>query len=271
MKKSILLGLFVTAAAFIACEDSSPLLPESDLVVVQAYLYANEAVTDIQLTTTYAITSEDTTGVPINDAIVSLEKNGQVYQLVSSTGSVGYYHYPGNDLDVNIGDNFKINVNYNNEVITGETIIPAPPENVDISSQSYVISTDFFPGRFDTSSVRITWDQESEDTYYFVIVENIEPDLVYIDDRFGDIFNRFRSFRSIPSQGNQYFIRRFDLTYRGKHEVRVYRVNQEYADLYAFGLQDSRNLNEPKTNIKNGLGVFAGFSSSAVQFTVVTN
>jgi hypothetical protein len=38
--------------------------------------------------------------------------------------------------------------------------------------------------------------------------------------------------------------------------------------LYAFGQQDSRHLNEPETNIKNGLGVFAGFSSAAVRFVV---
>jgi len=44
-------------------------------------------------------------------------------------------------------------------------------------------------------------------------------------------------------------------------QTRVYKVNQEYADLFVFGTQDSRNLNEPLTNIKNGLGIFAGFSS----------
>lgn len=271
MKKLILLGLVAIAAVFMGCEQSSPLLPESDLVVVQAYLYANEAVTDIQLTTTYALTSEDTAGIPINDAAVSLEKDGQLYPLVPTPGGGGYYHYPGDDLEVNIADQFKIIVDYNNETLTGETIIPAPPLNVNISSPDYVINTDFFASRFDTSSVRVTWDQENEDTYYFVIVENIETNLVFINERIGDFLNRLRSFRSRPSQGNQYIIRRFDLTYQGKHEIRVYRVNQEYADLYAFGLQDSRNLNEPRTNIKNGLGVFAGFSSTAVQFNVVTN
>ena len=67
---------------------------------------------------------------------------------------------------------------------------------------------------------------------------------------------------------NRYSIQRADLTYFGEHRAKVYKVNREYANLYAFGQQDSRHLNEPETNIKNGLGVFAGFSSAAVRFVV---
>jgi Domain of unknown function (DUF4249) len=272
MIKRIFILSMVSAALILAgCEENSPLLPEAEQVVVQAYLYANEPVTDIRLTTTYAITSEDTAGAPINDAVVSLEKNGQIYRLVSTPGDSGYYHYAGNDLEVNIGDKFEIFVEYNDKAVTGETIIPPPPKNIALSTDRFVIDTSNIGGFFnDTSSVAVTWEQESENDYYFVVVKNTEATLEYIDERFGGRFNRFGSFRSAPIQDNEYLIRRFDLTYKGKHEVRVYRVNQEYADLYEFGLQDSRNLNEPKTNIKNGLGVFAGFSSVVTSFTVET-
>jgi len=97
-----LIFFVVIAAVLVGCEESSPLLPEAEQVVVQAYLYANEPVTDIQLTTTYAITSDDTIGAPINDAVVALEKNGKIYPLVSTPGDSGYYHYAGNDLEVKI-------------------------------------------------------------------------------------------------------------------------------------------------------------------------
>ena len=39
------------------------------------------------------------------------------------------------------------------------------------------------------------------------------------------------------------------MTHLGKHRVKVCRVNQEYADLYQSRNQDSRDLNEPLTNI----------------------
>jgi len=56
------------------------------------------------------------------------------------------------------------------------------------------------------------------------------------------------------------------MTHLGKHRVKVYRVNQEYADLYQSRNQDSRDLNEPLTNIVNGLGVFSAFNSDSVFF-----
>ncbi|KAA3619504.1 MAG: DUF4249 family protein [Calditrichaeota bacterium] len=270
MKRFIALLLSATAIIFWSCEEESPLLPESELVVVRAYIYADEPVTDVQIATTYSITSEDTAGLPINDALVSLEKNGQIYTLVPSAGDSGFYHYQGDDLQVNVGDEFEIIVEYGGERITGETIVPSPPVNVSISAEQYVIDTSVFGFRSDTSSVTVNWNQE-DDTYYFIVIENKEPTLVLIDERFSGMFNGNRSFRSRPVQEDEYTIRRLDLTYQGLHEVRVYKVNQEYADLYEFGVQDSRNLNEPKSNISNGLGVFAGFSSAVVHFNVATS
>ncbi len=54
----------------------------------------------------------------------------------------------------------------------------------------------------------------------------------------------------------------------GAHHAKVYRVNAEYAQLYENRTQDSRDLNEPPSNIRNGLGVFSAFNSSSVSFEV---
>lgn len=260
MKKLL---LCVACALLCAC-DSSLLLPESERLVVRAYLYSGEPVRDIQLTSTYAITSEDTVGAPINNASVTLEKAGRVYALALTPGDSGYYHYAGNDLTVTAGDRFKISVVRNNERATAATDIPPAPQNVQLSAGDFVVSST--PTPFDTSSITVSWDNPDE-SFYFVTVENIEAVRTPINDR--QPFPRGAFFsRSRPTRDSRYQIRRFDLSYLGQHRVRVYKVNQEYANLYAFGQQDSRNLNEPLTNIQNGLGVFAGFSSAELLFIV---
>ncbi|MEK7729720.1 MAG: DUF4249 family protein [candidate division KSB1 bacterium] len=257
-----ILVLLAACAALCACDSNSPLLPESEMLVVRAYLYSGEPVRDIQLTSTYAITSEDSVGAPINNATVTLEKAGKVYPLTLTLGDSGYYHYAGSDLNVAAGDRFKISVACNNELATGTTEIPLTPQNVQLSAPEFVVSNT----PFDTSSITVSWDNPDE-SFFFVTVENIETTRTPINDRLP--FPRGAGFsRSRPTRENRYQIRRFDLTYLGQHRVRVYKVNQEYANLYAFGQQDSRNLNEPLTNIQNGLGVFAGFSSVEVGFTV---
>jgi len=270
MKKYSILSIMATLSLLTGCQENGLLLPEQELVVVRAFLFAGEPVTEIQLKTTYPITSDETDGGPINDASVSLLRNGTTYPLVASPGDSGYYHYPGADLQVNVGDEFELLVEHNGKEIRATTAIPAEPEAIAISHSIYTIETPVFNGSpviFDTSQVKVSWEAE-DDAYYFIVVENTETTLTYIDERLGEVLKFLRTFRSRPVQDREYIIRRFDLTYLGNHEVRVYRVNQEYADLYAFGLQDSRSLNEPKSNIENGLGVFAGFSSSMVELFV---
>ena len=60
-------------------------------------------------------------------------------------------------------------------------------------------------------------------------------------------------------------------TQYGKHKITIYKVNEEYALLYETSAQDSRDLNEPYTNINNGLGNFSGFSSQEFYFYVIGN
>ncbi|MBK6457995.1 MAG: hypothetical protein IPF87_18230 [Gemmatimonadetes bacterium] len=61
----------------------------------------------------------------------------------------------------------------------------------------------------------------------------------------------------------------FSLTYYGRYTVRVWRVNEEYAQLYATLQQDSRDLNEPISNVRGGLGVFSAFAADSTSFQVV--
>ena len=197
---------------------------------------------------------------------MTLEKAGRIYPLNSSRGDSGYYHYAGNDLVVNVGDVFKIAVAHNGKTATAETIIPSPPRQLTISKNALLVNTST---PLDTSSLTLRW--EAEKTFYFVVVENLEASPTPINQTPfpGGPRGQLRSFRSRPIRESRYTIRRFDLTYLGEHRAKVYKVNREYANLYAFGQQDSRNLNEPETNVKNGLGVFAGFSSEEMKFRVV--
>jgi len=55
----------------------------------------------------------------------------------------------------------------------------------------------------------------------------------------------------------------------GTHKVTVYHVKEEYADLFENRTQDSRDLNQPPSNIENALGIFTGFASQSVFFEVV--
>ncbi len=271
MKRAILL-LFAMLLIIVGCTEDSPLEPENALIVVRGYIYANEPVNDIQITTSLPLGSEATSAPPVNNAQVSFVRDGVVYDLVLSAGDSGYYHYPGDDLTVNSGDVFTIQVDYNGEVTTGTTTVPHPPEAVEISNDEMFISTSFFPRFGENDSTRfieITWEEDASSLFY-VVVESTEenPEEIELFSGFdGDRIGRRMTFP--PSSTSQFELQMFSIQYYGAHVAKVYRVNQEYADLYQSRNQDSRDLNEPLTNIENGLGIFSAFASTNVEFKVV--
>jgi len=269
-----LLGALIAAA----CTEETPFVPESDLVVVRAYLYANEPVTEIQLTSTVALGSEDSVGPPISDADVKLIKDGITYQLEPTPGREGYYYYPGEDLTVNTGDIFRIEVTYYGKLAYAQTVVPPAPAGVGMTFDELVVE-DFSAGGFgggfgfmrrfmveDTTAVRVTWLNEENSSYY-VTLENVETDPQQIET--GLPFARPGRIISIPITGEEYIISLFNVTHYGRHEAKVYRVNQEYVDLYSSRRQDTRDLNEPLTNVVNGLGIFTAFNSKSAFFDVV--
>ena len=273
MKKTIFSIITIILLIMSGCTEDSPTIPQSDLIVVRGYIYAGEPVDDIQLTSTLPLGSEETQAPPINDAQVSLIKAGQQYDLVSSAGDSGYYHYDGNDLKVETSDLFKIQVKYEDQNIFGTSEVPEAPKDVTISG-----STLKFPD-FETmkelrmqgvsmDSIRktmmliVNWQQE-EDALYYVLVENVEKDPVAFEPQFG---KPPREFISQPTARGEFTVNAMMMTHLGKHIVKVFRVNQEYADLYQSRNQDSRDLNEPLTNIEGGLGVFSAFNCDSLFF-----
>ncbi len=284
MKKIFRLASIIAMAVFYcACDDEEVYSPD-ERFVLQAYLYANEPVWDISLKNAVPLTVADSVGEPINDAKVKLIKNGKTYNLVLQ-GDSGYYAYPGNDLNVLAGDVFKIEATSNGMTATGETVVPEPPAGAAISQNvveipEITLNTTGFP---DMGQIRelltlmtdvklsVVWNNPNNELH-FVVIENNEQNqesIFPVGNRFGR-GNR-GAFRRIsrPTREDNYLINFGELTFWGQYVVKVYRVNQEYADLYENLTQDSRDLNEPPTNIKNGLGIFSAFNSQRVYFRVV--
>lgn len=277
MKRSRLFSPLLLAFALlspVSCSDDPTGTTATELLVIEAFLFAGEPVRDVRVTETIPLSSEDKTPVPINDAAVRLIRDGVAYDLVPS-GTGGYYEYPG-DLAVAVGDRFAIEVTYRGETATGETTVPPPPTDLVLSS-SVVYAREFGRGRTrggggisdPSEELGVTWSNPHR-LLHFVVVESIEddPEPIIPDEIRQRIGGGFR-FVSTPTDDDATTITALTLEFLGQHRLRVYRINEEYAQLYQNREQDSRDLNEPPSNIRNGLGVFSAFSSDSAFFTVL--
>ncbi|MFK7847386.1 MAG: DUF4249 family protein [Rhodothermales bacterium] len=262
-----------------ACDTTSGEIGE-DLAVIEAFIFAGEPVDNIRVTSTVLFSSADTISSPINDAQLRLIKNDVTYAL-EARGVDGYYYYPGDDLTVDPGDHFILEMDYLGERATAETNVPPPP--VSVTLDSTVMEVPSFeigvgrpprgggpgggPGGGFGDQLTVTWDN-SNDLLHYVVINGLEEDHESIFPEF--LGQRIRGFRFIsePNRDSFFEINLLILEGLGFHEAKVYRVNQEYADLYDNRTQDSRDLNEPPDNIDGALGIFSAFNSMSVPFEV---
>jgi hypothetical protein len=269
--------IIIPLLAGLRCTDESPLVPEPDLVVMRSYLYAGEPVTEIRLTASLELGSEDSIAPPIENAKVYLTKEGTKYALQPTVGRPGFYDYPGNDLTVEAGDEFIIESEYMGRVATATTVVPSKPTQVEANPDQLGVQelTFGFGGRGmfqndDTTAVQVTWANPERESFY-ITLENIEIDPIPIFEPPAGFENRRPiRFVSVPVNSEEYRITRRSVEFFGTHKVIVYRVNQEYVDLYVSRNQDMQDLNEPLTNVDNGLGIFTAFNSDSTLIEVVS-
>lgn len=253
-----------------ACTDSDPMGPDTDILVVRAFLFAGEPVADIRVTTTVPLVSEDTLGTPVSDATVWLERDGIRFDLIATPGAEGAYHYPGSDLVIAEGEVFELGISRGSESLSATTVVPFAPEGFAVSSDvlEVVDLTAGFrgPGGFALGGLIVRWINPERDLF-FVVVDNLETDPEQIPAP--EFIREARRFVSAPTPADSTTISQLSLTHLGKHRILLYHVNQEYADLYEGRVQDSRDLNEPPSNIRGGLGVFSAFASREGTFTAL--
>ncbi len=265
------LAFLILIIVFIGCEDTITTAVDKDLVVVQGFVYADQPVKDISLTEVLPLGSLDTLAPPITGAEVFITNGNEKYLLIADESRAGFYYYPGSELIISSGNDLLLEVIVDNQQLLAETTVPPKPENMALESDTLLIP-EILLGTgmrsipdLEIYSTTLTWDN-FDNSYYYVVIENVEENPVPIEIQFGKFATRFVS---APSISDEYKVSFRTITHLGKHILILYRVNQEYVDLYESRDQDSRNLNEPLTNIENGLGVFSAFASDSLYFNAV--
>jgi len=280
MKNSIniLVVLIFSAGVFTSCGDENLNDLAFNQFVVEAFLFAGEPVDDIKIKTVFPLTDEVDTSEPINDANIVLSRQGESFPLVSS-GSNGLYHYPGDDLEVRTGDVFQLEITHNGITATAETQVPTPTQGLGLSQDSIIVPRlplsqgrdavvealgNFLRG----SSITASWDNPDGEQFYMVVENLTEATDPIFPQQVLDALEDLR-FVSEPTDDDNLTFLGGSLVTFGTYVVSVFHVNEEYAALFDNRTQDSRDLNEPPSNVINALGVFSAFNSQTAFFEVV--
>ena len=251
----------------------------SERFVVEGFVYAGEEVTNVKIKGLNALDPADTVDKIIDNAQVTLSWLGDPYQLIYSA-ETGKYEDPTRVLQAQPGDMVSISAIVGGREATSSTVVPDPPTGVALSASDMAIPRlilnpnlrDQIVQLFAEVRINLSWENPLGESFYVVIeprVDSVDAILPReIPREAKDLLGSFR-FITEPSDETSFEIIGVALQSYGLHVAKVYKVNPEYEDLFNNLEQDSRDLNEPPTNIIGGLGIFTAFASDSVFFNVV--
>jgi len=269
----ILLGLVPLLSG---CFDSDLVFEDMYEPVVEAYLYVDKKVDDVYLSSMISFGADSLGGEHITDALVILEGEMESWILVHDNSIPGRY-FMEEIPEMVQGDTFRLRVELGMEILTAVTVIPEEPPAVTMSSQSIYITKVDDMREFGSveipNPVELSWDNP-EAKYYFLDIQNIESNPMSImpdppSDRPAPSEGMAFQMITAPTNNNYYAIDIRQLQYFGTHRIVFTSVNDEYAYLYNSLNQDTRELNEPYTNIGNGLGIFTAFNSDTLYLELI--
>jgi hypothetical protein len=235
-------------------------------------------VNNIKIKGTSPISSVFIANDPIPTAVVEISNDSGIFSLDFNNQS-GLYEFLGNELVITSGEYYVLSVTVGNRQASAETIVPIPPTGVILNDSLLNIPKlnlslglrekirDLFFGE----RITIQWDAVPGQKYFVVIEDRVdEHDLILpegVPAEAKELLSGFR-FISEPSENSSFEIIGVALNTYGQHVAIVYSVNKEYVDLFRSLEQDSRDLNEPLSNINNAQGIFTAFASDSVIFEV---
>jgi Domain of unknown function (DUF4249) len=271
--RSIITACLALSLLLAGCEGETLKPPVNELVVVRGYLQANMPFSGLNISSTLDLGSPDTVGPPVRDAVVHIIRGETCYELIHR--GKGDYSSPTNPytpdcpdcgLVLTAGDTINLEVFHFGKVATASTVIPPQPHNLTMASSS-VVTPPATGGAPTGDAFEISWELEGE-YWFYLEFSRIGGTHLPVDG--GDVFFGYVPTRKTELISTRRFVVTWDmLPYYGHWRVNVVAVSREYVELYLTRNQDSRDLNEPVSNVTNGLGIFTAINSDRLEFDVV--
>jgi len=250
-----------------SCNQESVEQTETKTTIVEGYLSAGNPVDSLRVTQSFSYGQVEEEIITLNDLNIRITNDNNQFELTS----IGNGYYQNTNLIIDAGKNYQLEIERGGKIISADTYVPE--YNATSISTTQVGLKKIVAGVFPTGGiiipdpVEVSWNNENGD-YYYVLIKNIETDPEYVNENIAQ-FDGQLQFISEPLISDFYAIRtQRELLQFGTYQIIVFRVNPEYAALYESSGSSTLSLEEPPSNIVNGLGIFTGVSSDTLYLEV---
>ena len=169
-------------------------------------------------------------------------------------------------MSVKEGNEYKFEFEYAGNKVWATTSIPAAPQNFTCDAEDGRLQhTNRLSEESDTvRTINYTWDNPDSD-YHLFYINNFETWTSYIYNYYKPTQ---RYLTSDPQNDTIHSVNSLGFYMFGRHHMILFKVNQEFIDLYYYQSTGSQTLVNPPTNINNGYGIFTGINSDTLILTL---
>jgi hypothetical protein len=245
-------------------------ITSAETAVVESYLYAGDSTITIQVTNLLPY-SDDTVDATSYISGLHIQINGTE---LTETGN-GIYQLELGPQQIQPGATYTLKFVYFSDTVSSSATIPDLPVNFSISSNDIYADRNTGPGGgggmppAQMEDVTLSWDNE-DGSYYYVLIEYLEATPDYINSMVADLEpSTTQSIAPMISTGTT--LGRRNLYFFGSYRIVLFKVNQDFVDLYHYTDVNSNTIADPVTSIRNGYGLFTGMASDTVFLEVHEN
>ena len=258
IKKIFRLLPLATLLLLTCCTDFSEADP--DQAVVEGFMHAGRTAS-ISVNRQLVFTTGDTTfSQPIAGLQLTLfnETTGHSEMLTETDSGV----YESAAL-IEDGATYTLIFDYAGKNVWAQTTIPSR-----VTGFTGEATTLVHTERFSDDTIRYVnyrWDN-TDDTYHLTQITHMES---WIKPIYTTNSTPSRTITSTPTQDTTFQVNSRGFYYYGRHYIILYKLNQEYVDLYYENSSNSQHLTNPATNVHNGFGIFTGMNSDTLLLQIL--
>jgi len=132
--RSIFFSTFVLLILFVSCDDSQVSLETIDELTIEAFLIAGESLDSVRVGKIIPLDTSQITSSPINLSPKIYLDDGSSYDLYLNDTDGAYAIYGNENIIIEEEMTYRLEMMYNDKLVSAETYIPFPPEDLTLSA-----------------------------------------------------------------------------------------------------------------------------------------
>lgn len=236
------------------------------VVIVEAYIFAGQPVNRVRLRHLNEV--HNTLGEFISDAEVTIVWNKVRYPLVMDLSKRGNYLYEGNDLFIQSGETYFLEIRYRGNLLTAQTIVPKSPIDVSVSNDTLVLEELPTGVEVGKEALDMFW-EEIEQAAYLIATDNDPENMDFIPfNNDSPEAQEFFNIEGIFLSDDSVTVFEVNFDKYGDNDLILMTVDSVYLDFFRQRNQLIEHFFTTKTNIDGGGGLFSSFATDTTQIFI---